>query len=144
MRRRSPFLIWNGDLRRITYYLWFWGWLAFVAVAVAWPLAAYSRYPDVVDLWLFDHVGRLDGAYQAISEPFWYYLKVLPSEIAPWTLVIPIGLWLTRARALHTRYSPERFLWCWAILTPLVFSIPSGKHHHYLLHCLAPWAVLAA
>ena len=140
----AGFLIWNGNLRRITYYCWFWGWLAFAGVAAAWPLAAWVRYPDVVELWLFDHVGRLDGGYQALSEPFWYYIKVLPSEIAPWTVVIPLGLWLTRTRALGTRYSAERFLWCWAVLTPLVFSIPSGKHHHYLLHCLAPWAVLAA
>jgi hypothetical protein len=26
----------------------------------------------------------------------------------------------------------------------LFFSIPDGKHHHYLLQCLVPWAVLAA
>src|SRR5438876_445466 len=28
--------------------------------------------------------------------------------------------------------------------SPVVFSIPTGKNHHYLLHCIAPWAVLAA
>lgn len=140
----AGFLILSRDLRRISYYCWCWGWLAFAAVALAWPAAAYARYPDVVELWLFDHVGRLDGGYQALSEPWWYYLKVLPTELAPWTAVVPLGLWLSRQRAIGERYSPERFLWCWALLTPAVFSIPSGKHHHYLLHCVAPWAVLAA
>jgi hypothetical protein len=30
------------------------------------------------------------------------------------------------------------------VLPPLAFSVPQGKHHHYLLQCLAPWAILAA
>lgn len=140
----AGFLLWNADWRRISYYLWFPGWLAFAAVAVAWPLAAWMRFHDVTDLWFFDHVGRLDGEYRELTKPIWYYLKVLPGEIAPWTIVVPFGLWLSRTKALRERYSPERFLWCWAILTPLVFSIPTGKNHHYLLHCIAPWAVLAA
>lgn len=140
----AGFLLWNADWRRISYYFWFPGWLAFAAVAAAWPLAAWMRYPDVTDLWFFDHVGRLDGEYRELTKPIWYYLKVLPGEIAPWTIVVPFGLWLSRAKAIGERYSPERFLWCWAILTPLVFSIPTGKNHHYLLHCIAPWAMLAA
>ena len=82
-----------------------------------WPLAAWLRYPDVTDVWFFDHVGRLDGDYQALTKPAWYYLKALPGVIAPWTIVAPIGLWLTRRAALTGRYSPERFLWCWAIAT---------------------------
>lgn len=140
----AGFLLWNADWRRISWYFWFWGWLAFVAVAAAWPLAAYSRIPDVIDLWLFDHVGRLNGGYEDITEPWYYYAKVLPTNLAPWTVVVPFALWITRARALQTRYSPERFLWCWSILPPIVFSIPSGKHHHYMLHCTAPWAMLSA
>ncbi len=140
----AGFLLWNADWRRISFYFWCWGWLAFVVIAAAWPIAACLRFPDVPDLWLFDHKGRLDGAYQAISQPIWYYLKVLPGEIAPWTIVVPFGLAMTARAAVRQRYSPERFLWCWALMTPAVFSIPSGKHHHYLLHCLAPWAVIAA
>ena len=32
----------------------------------------------------------------------------------------------------------------WAIVPVLLLSVPSGKHHHYLVPCIAPWAVLAA
>lgn len=140
----AGFLLWNADWRRISWYFWFWGWLAFVAVAVAWPIAAYSRLPDVVDVWLFDHVGRLNGGYEDITQPWYYYAKVLPTNLAPWTVIIPLALWITRDPALKTRFSPERFLWCWSILPPIVFSIPTGKHHHYMLHCTAPWAMLSA
>ncbi len=138
------FLLWNLDFRRITFYTWFWGLLVFVAIMAAWPLAAMWRLPEVVDLWHYDHVGRLDGSYVDITEPWWYYLKVLPTNLAPWIALVPLGLALSWKSASTERYSPERFLWCWAILPIVVFSIPSGKHHHYLLHCTAPWAVLVA
>lgn len=137
-------LLWNADWRRISYYFWCWGWLAFLAVAAAWPIAAYLRYPDVTDLWFFDHVGRLDGVYEEITQPIYYYLKLYPTILAPWSLIAPFALFATWKQAIRQRYSPERFLWCWAILTPLVFSIPTGKHHHYMLHCVAPWAILCA
>jgi 4-amino-4-deoxy-L-arabinose transferase-like glycosyltransferase len=140
----AGFLLWNADWRRIAWYFWFWGWLAFVAIAAAWPLAAYSRIPEVVDLWMFDHVGRLNGGYEDITQPWYYYAKMLPTNLAPWTIVVPLALWITRSRALTVRYSAERFVWCWSLLPPIVFSIPSGKHHHYMLHCTAPWAMLSA
>jgi hypothetical protein len=60
---------------------------------------------------------------------------------APWTFLVPFGLWATRKRCWNEPASPERFLWCWAFVVPIVFSIPGGKHHHYLLHALSPWAI---
>ncbi len=138
------FLLWNADLKRIRRYVWFWGWLAFAMVMFAWPLAAYLRYPDVIDVWKFDLGGRLDGSYQASQEPLWYYPMNLLWILAPWTLVVPAGLWATRNAALRQRFSAERFLWCWAILVPLVFSFARGKHHHYLLHAISPWVILGS
>ena len=140
----AAFLVWNGELGRIARYAWLWGWLAFAAVSIAWPVAAYLRYPDVLDLWLFDHLGRLNGAYTAITEPWWHYLATLPEQTAPWTLFALLGLGLTARAAFRGRRSPERFLWCWGVVTVVVFSLPSGKHHHYLVQCLAPWGILAA
>ena len=32
----------------------------------------------------------------------------------------------------------------WAWMPLLVFSLSQGKHHHYMLHYLAPWAILSA
>ena len=138
------FLLWNNDWRRTLFYFWLPGWLLFAAIAVAWPVSAWLRYPDVVDVWLFDHKGRLDGVYADITQPWYYYAKLLPTIIAPWSLVAPIGLALTARSMAGGRYSPERFLWCWAIGVPVVFSIPTGKHHHYLLHAVTPWSILAA
>lgn len=140
----ATFLLWNANPKRILNYCWLWGWMAFVAVAAIWPLAAWYRYPDVLDLWFFDLGGRVDGSYAANTEPLWYYPVNLLWMLVPWTFVVPLGLWATAKTAWQQRYSAERFLWCWAIFVPLVLSIPSGKHHHYLLHGLAPWAIIAS
>ncbi len=138
------FLLGTADWRRVRRYVWLWGWLAFSVTALAWPIAAYRRFPGVLELWNYDLGGRLSGEYAAINEPLWYYPVNLLWMLAPWTLMLPTAFWVTRKTALWSRTSPERFLWCWALLVPIVFSIPGGKHHHYLLHAIVPWAVLAS
>jgi len=140
----AGFLVLSLQPQRIAKYVWVWGILLFLAVMFAWPLAACSRYPDAFDVWYFDLFGRLRGTYKEINEPFWYYPVNLLWMLMPWTFVIPLGLAVTRSAAWRDRVSPERFLWCWALLVPAVFTIPGGKHHHYLLHALAPWAILGA
>jgi 4-amino-4-deoxy-L-arabinose transferase-like glycosyltransferase len=135
------FLLGKGDWKVVRRYVWLWGWLAFTASALWWPLAVYHRYPDSIAVWMSDYGARWNHGY--IAQPWWYYAEMLPLVIFPWTLPAGFGLWITRTKA-RGRYSPERFLWTWALLTPLLFSLPDGKHHHYLLQCMAPWAVLAA
>lgn len=137
-------LAWNRDWPRVEKYIWVWGLLLFGAILVAWPLAAQWRSPDVVDVWVYDLGGRVSGEYTDINQPIWYYFVNLPWMLAPWTLVIPFGMAATWTAVKSERNSPSRFIWAWALLIPIVFSIPGGKHHHYLLHALAPWAILSA
>lgn len=138
------YLLWNADLARIRRYAWFWGWLAFAVVASIWPVAAYLRHPDVLPLWSFDLFGRLKGTYTDINEPTWYYAANFPVITAPWVFLAIAGLIMTARKAFTVRYSAERLLWGWALGPMLVFSIPGGKHHHYMLHSVAPWAILSA
>jgi 4-amino-4-deoxy-L-arabinose transferase-like glycosyltransferase len=138
----AGFLLWNRNLRAVGRYVWLWGWLAAAAVALPWPLLILRQYPEALQLWASDYLGRLNRGF--VAEPAWYYAEMLPQVLLPWTAFALVGLGLTARRAFTVNGSPERFLWCWAVLTPLVFSIPQGKHHHYLLQCLAPWAVLSA
>lgn len=140
----AAYLLWNAEPRALANYCWLWGWLAFIAIAGAWPLAAYSQYPDVLALWRYDHLGRLNGAYTAINQPIWYYPVNLCWEIAPWTPVAFLGLGLMTKAAWNNPATPARFFWCWALAPIALFSLPSGKHHHYLLHCMVPWAVLGS
>jgi len=128
---------WDG-LRR---YVWFWGWLAYVIVGGALPLLTYLRHPEVADVWMNDYGKRLSEGY--VGEPPWYYLMHVPWNLFPWTLPALVGLWYTASNVLRDRDRPWQFLWAWALVPPVVFSVFQGKHHHYMLSCIAPWAPIA-
>lgn len=64
--------------------------------------------------------------------------------LLPWTPAAVAGLWVTYKKAKEVPGSAERWLWCWSIVPIVFLSIPSHKHHHYLVPCLAPWGILSA
>jgi 4-amino-4-deoxy-L-arabinose transferase-like glycosyltransferase len=136
----AGFFLWNRSWGQIKRYLWLWGWLVAIGVAIAWPVAVIAKHPEILKLWEEHYLRRLNKGY--LAAPWWYYAANAPYVIAPWSLAAFVGLWQTR-KAAFASASPERLLWCWAILPPLVFSISDSKHHHYMLHSMAPWAILA-
>ena len=138
------YLLWRWDGRRMLRYVWVWGWLVCLAIGAAWPLAAYYAYPDVMDNWAYDYLGRVSGNYAKINQPAWYYGPAILVALMPWTPFALFGLALTGAAAWRKQDSPERLLWCWAIAPLVVLSVPQGKHHHYLVPVIAPWAILGA
>jgi 4-amino-4-deoxy-L-arabinose transferase-like glycosyltransferase len=135
-------LIWNRDWHGLRRLLSLRGWLLTVLIAAIWPVCAYLRYPDALNLWIDDHWQRLGNGF--IGNPPWYYATTLLWILLPWTAFVLAGLWITRKQAWRNASPGYRFIWCWATLPPLCFSIPDGKHHHYLLHCLPAWAMLGA
>jgi 4-amino-4-deoxy-L-arabinose transferase-like glycosyltransferase len=137
------FLLWNFSWASITRYVWLWGGLAFFAVALPWPmLVVNSGYEDAVEVWKFDLFGRLNQNY--LGEPPWYYFVCLLWVPQPWTIPAFAGMVLTFRKLWKDGSPAHRFVWCWAWMPLLVFSISQGKHHHYMLHYLAPWAMLSA
>jgi hypothetical protein len=139
------YFLWN--IRLYARYAWLWGALAAAAIALPWPLLVISEgYTDAVEVWKFDLVGRLSGNY--LGEPPWYYFQCLTWVPQPWSLFALVGLVGTWRLVGDASAKPQaaawRFIWCWAWLPILVFSLSDGKHHHYMLHYLAPWAILAA
>lgn len=136
----GAYLLLTRDAARIRRYIWFWGWLVFAVLLVWWTLAAIRRYPDVVRNWRFDYEDTAQ-----YDQPFWYYVGiVLPAFCEPWILASITGLIVTARGAVRRHASPERFLWCWAILPVIVLSIHHRKHHHYFVPSIAPWAILSA
>jgi 4-amino-4-deoxy-L-arabinose transferase-like glycosyltransferase len=138
----AVFLLWNANFRVVRRYFWLPGWLGYLAVGFAWALAAYCQYPDVIDFWKHDYGGRVNQGY--MREPIWYYLAQWPLVVFPWPILVVIGFVATRTKAIRFSASPERFLWCWGLAPIVFFSLLQGKHHHYLLQTIAPWAVLGA
>ena len=146
------FLLWNFRWRSIARYCWLWGWLAFFAIAMPWPLLVIQTNPDAVEVWKYDLFGRLnverivDASVPEgyLAEPWWYYFQCLTWVTQPWSFLGFLGLGLTFKKAFKEGSAADRFIWCWAWMPILVFSVSAGKHHHYMLHYLAPWAILAA
>ena len=138
----AGYLIWNRDLRRVSRYIWLWGWLTFAVAAGAWIVAVSRQYPDMLGIWTYDLTSRTDGVSR--TSPIWYYWVNLLLLAAPWSPAALVGLCQTWRNARTVPGSPERFLWCWALLPIAFLSLPAHKHHHYLVPCLAPWAILAA
>ncbi len=139
----GSFLLGTGEMVRVRRYAWFWGVALAGVLTLGWPLAAYARYPDVVEAWRFDYLGRVTGEYASLAKPLWYYPAELSWRLLPWTPAALWGLWITRDRVRRS-HGPERWVWAWAIAPIVLLSLPRGKHHHYLVPCLAPWAILAA
>jgi len=140
----TAFILLTGKLSLLRRYLWAWGVMLFLLIGLWWPLVITLEVPGAIELWLYDLLGRTSGDYSLMSKPFWYYAVALLQVNAPWILLAPVAFVATWRAALYDRESPERFLWLWAFSVPLVLSFFSGKHHHYLLHSVAPWAMLAA
>ena len=138
----AGFLLLHWSWQRLGRYVWLWGWVAAVLAGGLWPAYIYWRHPDVLEMWIYDYGGRLYDGY--IGEPWWYYFGVWTWALLPWTPAAAYGLVVAARRAVRPGALPERFLLCWGVGTLLFFSIPDGKHHHYLIHILPPWGVLAA
>ncbi len=136
----AGYLLWNRSWVQMKRYVWLPGWALTGGIALLWPLLVLSLHPEMISIWKAHYGGRLNNGY--LQEPWHYYLTNVPIVIFPWTLPALIGLFSTR-KAAFAGPGPERFLWCWAILPPVVFSLADGKHHHYLLQCIFPWSILA-
>lgn len=142
------FLIWNWDAVRMGRYVWLWGWLMAASIGLAWPLWIAAEFPKAWEFWTFDWGVRLAGddvgLGESVAKPIWFYAAILPWVVAPWALVVPAGFWRTRHEALAERFSPQRFVWSWALVWPIVVSLVSGKNPQYLLPSLPAWSMLAA
>ncbi len=63
------------------------------------------------------------------AQPWWYYAKVLPPQLLPWTFLVPGALVLAWRRRDRT----DRFLLVTVIFVVLFFSISTEKRTLYVL-----------
>ena len=119
------------------------GWIAFLLPA-AWYYAAISRGGEAfVDRQiLFENVRRIVGGEHMNNQPVWFYLPSLLRTTFPWCLLLLLLIWKRPGGEpnvgrpiLSGRFSlSERFLPLIAFgAGVLLFSIPSGKRHSYML-----------
>jgi 4-amino-4-deoxy-L-arabinose transferase-like glycosyltransferase len=118
------------------------GPLLFAAICGAWVVATIVWGPPEYSVWgaLKEHfIDRgLHGMHHA--QPWWYYAKVLPPQLLPWTFLVPGALVLAwRRRDRH-----DRFLLVTVIFIVLFFSISTEKRTLYVLPAFPAFALLTA
>ena len=118
------------------------GPLLFAIICGAWVAAATLWGPAEYSVWgaLREHfVDRgLHGMHHA--QPWWYYAKVLPPQLLPWTYLVPGALVLAWKR----RNRDDRFLLVTVIFVVLFFSISTEKRTLYVLPAFPAFALMTA
>jgi 4-amino-4-deoxy-L-arabinose transferase-like glycosyltransferase len=118
------------------------GPLLFALICGAWVAAATLWGPAEYSVWgaLKEHfVDRgIHGMHHV--QPWWYYAKVLPPQLLPWTFLIPGALVLAWRRRDRT----DRFLLVTVIFVVLFFSISTEKRTLYVLPAFPAFALMTA
>jgi 4-amino-4-deoxy-L-arabinose transferase-like glycosyltransferase len=128
------------------------GWAFFVCIVLPWYLAAaYEGSSAFIGRQiLFENIQRFTGGEDVNIKPVWFYLPEFLLVAAPWSLLYGVALWhevrvISRGiQALHGDAAVQRArcgLGMLGLIGIVLFSIPAGKRHAYLLP-LYPWVAL--
>jgi 4-amino-4-deoxy-L-arabinose transferase-like glycosyltransferase len=129
------------------------GFLLFFAIALPWYLAVQQRVPQFFRVFFIEHnLERFGTNLYQHSQPFWYYIPVFVLATLPWTVfALPALVEAGRAviKPLRTNSEPppdpddglSSFLFVWALLPVIFFSISRSKLPGYILPAI-PAAVL--
>ncbi|MGZ4966622.1 MAG: ArnT family glycosyltransferase [Chthoniobacterales bacterium] len=137
------FLIWQRNSTSWRRMVSWPGFALAIAVGISWPLVVALRIPAAKETWRVLIVERaLNGA--GFEQPWWYYLVTWTWQLLPWTIALLFVVGASVNRARQERDSPDRFIWCWAILPIALLSFSRGKHHHYVIASLCAFSPLIA
>lgn len=124
---------------------WIVGTLLFVLAVASWYWPAWIANGELfVQKFLVEqNLSRFSGGDSAHAVPLFlapiYYPLILLVSMLPWT----ISVW--RGRPGTDGSDPlRRYLWRWAIVWIVFFSISGSKLPHYILPAIPPLAMLAA
>ncbi len=135
-------LAWDRDLRRWREFAPLSGPLVFVAIIASWvvPSIFWGGEYSVIGALREHFVGRaIHGMHH--EQPPWYYLKVLPYALWPWTFLLPGALVLAWRRR---RQPDDRFLLVATCFVIAFFTVSTEKRDLYILPAVPFFALLFA
>ena len=91
------------------------------------------------------HLARYVSDLHHHSQPFWYYLPVLLAGFLPWFTFLPAAgrrFWESRRELSAEANSLQVFLWIWACVPFIFFSISTSKLAGYILPILPALSLL--
>jgi 4-amino-4-deoxy-L-arabinose transferase-like glycosyltransferase len=118
--------------------------IAILVVTIApWYLAIYFKEGLP---YLYENVFRQNFVrfFDAWSHrrPFYYYFTTFPLDFFPWSLFLPIGIYLAVLRCRDDRRIG--FFLIWSLWMFVFFSLSSGKISKYMLPLLPPVSIITS
>jgi 4-amino-4-deoxy-L-arabinose transferase-like glycosyltransferase len=119
------------------------GILLFIAIVLPWYLAVYARegFPYLYENILRQNFLRFFDAWSH-KRPFYYYFTTLPLDFFPFSLFLPLGLYVA-VRNWKTDWR-TRFFTLWFAWFFFFLSLSSGKISKYMLPALPALAVIVS
>lgn len=129
---------------------WFSGCLLMCAIAVPWYVFAELKTPGFLDYFFVgEHWKRYvisqwsgDLYGSAHAQPLGTIWLQLLQALMPWTFLLPMIWWYQMKRKSEMVSGWCSFLWCWALGTPLFFTLASNILWTYVLPALPAWSML--
>lgn len=139
-----PYGIWRRRLIRVLDPA---GMLVLLFIVLPWVVAMSTVVPDFARyVVLVETAQRLGTDVLGRTEPWWYFLPMLPAAVLPWSAVLLVAI-PGAARAVRERARPSRHVVLaalWIVLPAMLFSLSRSKRPQYLLPLVPPTALLVA
>ena len=144
------YLLITRQWKLLTQLEWVWGPIAFLAIALPWPLLVQSRNPEWANFFfIYEHFSRFSNSEHNRLGSVFYFVPVIILGLSPWTPAL-LGLLRRDARqAVRETYASANInvpllLTIWCIFMFAFFSVSKSKLPSYLLPITPAAAMLLA
>jgi len=143
------FLTLRREWRRARELPWATGLLLFLAIAAPWYVAAQMANPEFARYFIYhEHLARFGTTVHRHRGAWHYYLTVAAAGLLPWSLLLPLRLFLRPRRSedppASLRQEAPEFLWSWILPGLVFFSVAQSKLPLYVLPLFPAGALLVA
>ena len=142
------YLLISRQWRLLTRMEWLWGPLAFIFIALPWPLLVQAKNPEWAHFFfIYEHFERFSNIEHARGGELYYFVPILIVGLLPWTPAV-IGFFRRDGRtAISATYAKATLnvpllltLWCAFLF--VFFSVSRSKLPSYLLPTVPAFAML--
>jgi 4-amino-4-deoxy-L-arabinose transferase-like glycosyltransferase len=111
------------------------GLALFLLISAPWFIAVSLANPEFAQFFfIHEHFARFLTKVHGRFHPWYTFIPILALGLMPWLLSFtPAMLQGWRAHAVEKTFQPRRFLWLWAVVIFLFFSVSDSKLPPYIL-----------
>jgi hypothetical protein len=111
------------------------GCIVFLCIAAPWHILVCQKNPEFFHKYfIVEHWVRYTTSYHGRTQPWWFFTPILIFGFLPWIFEI----------FKKPKTPLETFLWVWAMVPFIFFSMSNSKLIPYVLPCMMPMAGLTA